>query len=89
MLAACSGDKKETTLVVPWRDYEPGLQAKIDAMATAHDCQGLTIEFNQIGGTNLAVRTKFGHGNEEILQYIDTKEHGINCFPTAATQTTV
>jgi hypothetical protein len=89
MLVACSGDKKEATLVVPWRDYEAGLQARIDAMAAANDCQGLTIEFNQIGGTNLAVRTKFGHGNEEVLQYIDTKERGINCYSSTSTQTTV
>jgi hypothetical protein len=72
---------------VAWRDYEPGLQAKIDAMAVAKDCAGMQLEFNEIGGTNLAVRNKFGHGNEEILQYIDLKERADNCFPAAENPT--
>jgi len=32
------------------------------------------------------VRTKFGHGNEEILDYIDAKQHAAGCFdPTSTT----
>jgi hypothetical protein len=85
VLVACGGSDagSSTTvpLVVKWGDYEPGLQAKIDAMAVAKDCAGMQLEFNEIGGTNLAVRTKFGHGNEEILKYIDDKERAIDCFP--------
>jgi hypothetical protein len=84
ILAACSGsDATSTTVavVVQWRDYETGLQAKIDAMALAKDCDDMQLEFNEIGGTNLAVRTKFGHGNEEILNYIDGKERQDDCFP--------
>jgi len=87
VLIACSGDGPAKSKEVPWRDYEAGLQAKIDGWVTAKDCQDLTLEFNQIGGTNLAVRTKFGHGNEEILDYIDAKQHAAGCFdsPTATT----
>ena len=83
VLAACSSDAKSHEVV--WKDYEPGLQAKIDGWATAKDCQNLTLEFNQIGGTNLAVRTKFGHGNEEILDYIDAKQHAAGCFAPGST----
>ena len=85
VLVACSSDGG-TSKDVAWKDYEPGLQAKIDGWATAKDCNDLTLEFNEIGGTNLAVRTKFGHGNEEILDYIDAKQHAAGCFnPTSTT----
>ena len=85
VLVACSSDSG-TSKDVAWKDYEPGLQAKIDGWATAKDCNDLTLEFNEIGGTNLAVRTKFGHGNEEILDYIDAKQHAAGCFdPTSTT----
>jgi len=79
-LCACSNGQSQDGALVPWRDYPPSLQKKIDAMAAAKDCEGLLLEFNEIGGTNLAVRTKFGHGNTELLQYIDTREHRDHCF---------
>jgi len=87
MVSSCSTDTapRQTTITVPWRDYEPALQSKIDAMAAAKDCQGLLIQFNEIGGTNLAVRNQFGHGNEEILQYIDGKERAAGCFGVVTT----
>ncbi len=84
VLAGCSGSDGAavtTTTVIAWKDYEPGLQTKIDAMAAAQDCDGMQTEFNQIGGTNLAVRNKFGHSNLAILAYIDAKERQANCFP--------
>jgi hypothetical protein len=74
---------------VEWADYEPSLQATIDAMAVAQDCDGMQLKFNEIGGTNLAERNKFGHGNEAVLTYIDAKERAADCFPTAATTTTI
>jgi hypothetical protein len=89
-LAACTGSDGSgttTTTVVAWRDYEPGLQAKIDAMALAKDCDGMQLEFNEIGGTNLAVRNRYGHGNLEVLNYIDAKEREANCFPSTVAST--
>lgn len=68
------------SLGVSWNDYAPGLQAKIDTLATARDCVGLQLIFNQIGATNLVERNHFGHGNEEILKYIDAKENALNCY---------
>lgn len=82
-MAACSSSDAKTPatlLPVRWGDYTPGLQAKIDTMSTAKDCNGMQIEFNQIGATNLAVRNRFGHGNVEVLQYIDDKEREAGCF---------
>jgi hypothetical protein len=87
-LVACSssdGGSTATTLVVKWADYEPGLQAKIDAMAVAKDCSDMQLKFNEIGGTNLAMRNKYGHGNEEVLGYIDAKEREASCFATTVT----
>ena len=88
-LVACSSSdaaKAPVSLPVQWGDYTPGLQAKIDAMSLAKDCNGMQIEFNQIGATNLAVRNRFGHGNVEVLQYIDDKERDASCFgPTGGT----
>jgi hypothetical protein len=87
-LVACTSSDaggSTTSLVVLWSDYEPGLQAKIDAMAVARDCDGMQLQFNEIGGTNLAVRTRFGHGNVELLMYIDGKEREANCFPATGT----
>jgi len=91
-VCACSPNSSKTVTStigpVTWKDYEPGLQARIDAMASAKDCDGLQSEFNAIGSTNLAVRNAHGHGNEEILHYIDVKENGANCFGQIATTTT-
>ncbi len=90
-LAACSssdgGVGTSETVVVPWRDYAPSLQAKIDAMALAKDCDGMQVDFNRIGATNLAMRNRFGHGNVEVLQYIDDKEREANCFPLTVDST--
>ena len=72
---------------MPWSDYAPGLQAKIDAMASAKDCDGMQAEFNQIGGTNLVMRARFGHGNVEVLGYIDDKERVANCFDSTVDST--
>ena len=85
-LAACSSSDGKTivSLGVAWKDYAPGLQAKIDAFAIAKNCDGMQAEFNQIGATNLAERNKFGHGNEEVLKYIDGKEREANCFPSTS-----
>ena len=82
---ACSSDSAggggaSGSGAVAWADYEPGLQAKIDSMAVAKDCVGLQAEFNQIGATNLAMRNRYGHGNFEVLQYIDAKERAASCF---------
>ena len=68
-----------------WKDYAPSLQAKIDAMSNAKDCKGLQLEFNEIGATNLAVSNQFGHGNVEILDYIDNKERAASCFNVVTT----
>ena len=84
VLAACSpndgGGTPSADAVVLWKDYAPSLQAKIDAMADAKDCDGLQLEFNDIGATNLAMRNQFGHGNEAVLKYIDDKERQAGCF---------
>ena len=88
ILAACSssdGGAITVDTAVRWKDYEPSLQAKIDAMATTQDCNGLQLEFNEIGATNLAVRNRFGHGNVEILKYIDDKERAASCFGAVTT----
>jgi hypothetical protein len=89
--AACSSSDAKgspaVNLPVLWSDYTPGLQAKIDAMASAKDCDGMQAEFNQIGGTNLVVRARFGHGNVEVLQYIDDKERQANCFDSTVAST--
>ncbi|HEY0520451.1 MAG TPA: hypothetical protein VGC84_13235 [Ilumatobacteraceae bacterium] len=83
-LGACSSsDRVATTTTlgpVVWGDYAPALQSKIDAMAVAKDCAGLQLQFNQIGGTNLAMRNRYGHGNVEVLTYIDKKEREASCF---------
>ena len=88
-ICACStdGGRANDIVTVQWRDYAPSLQTKIDAMAKAKDCEGLQAEFNDIGATNLAMRTKFGHGNVEILVYIDKREREANCFDDVTTTT--
>jgi hypothetical protein len=65
---------------VPWGDYAPSLQAQIDAMATAKDCDGLQIEFNQADANNVATANRVGHNNVELMKYIDDKQRAANCF---------
>lgn len=74
------GGTTTESAAVLWRDYEPSLQAYIDGLATAKDCNGLQAKYNEIGATNLAERNRTGHGNFQVLKYIDDKEREANCF---------
>lgn len=81
--AACSSDGDaavQREVGVQWADYPPSLQAKIDALALAKDCDALQVEFNQADATNLATQSRIGHNNFELLKYIDDKQRAANCF---------
>jgi hypothetical protein len=83
LFASCSSDSGpavQREVGVQWADYPPTLQAKIDALALAKDCDALQVEFNQADATNLATQTHFGHTNFELLKYIDDKQRAANCF---------
>ncbi len=82
-LASCSSDSGgavQSEVGVQWGDYPPTLQAKIDALALAKDCDALQVEFNQADATNLATQNRVGHNNFELLKYIDDKQRAANCF---------
>ena len=82
-LASCSTDGSAAVsrkVGVQWDDYPPSLQAKIDALATAKDCDALQVEFNQADAANLATQNRVGHNNFELLKYIDDKQRAANCF---------
>lgn len=81
--AACSdggssGPTPDTDL--PWSDYAPGLQARIDTLGTSRDCAGLQDEFDTAAANNDATRNRTGHDNVELIGYIDDTMEMASCY---------
>jgi hypothetical protein len=65
---------------VQWTDYAPGLQARIDALATAKDCTALQDEFDVADVNNDATLARTGHNNAHLMGYIDDKLRAAGCY---------
>lgn len=76
LVAACGGGG------VDWEQYSPGLQGRIDGMASAGDCAGLQSAFNAADANDAANRARTGEGNAELMDYIDDAMRDAGC-PTS------
>lgn len=69
-----------TTSGVQWSDYAPGLQSRIDGLATQKDCTALQTEFDTADANNQATQTRTGHNNAKLMAYIDDKMRTAGCY---------
>jgi len=65
---------------VPWSDYAPGLQSSIDRLATSRDCVALQEQFDVSDANDDATRARTGHGNADLMAYIDAKMRSAGCY---------
>lgn len=65
---------------MPWADYAPSLQARIDALGTSRDCAGLQDEFDTADANNEATFNRTGHDNAELIGYIDDTMENASCY---------
>ena len=65
---------------VPWQDYAPNLQSRIDDLADAKDCTALQSEFDVADANNAATRTRTGHNSADLMTYIDGKMRSAGCY---------
>lgn len=77
---APSGGGSGTTTGVQWGDYAPGLQGRIDGLASSKDCASLQTEFNNADANNNATMRRTGHNNAELMGYIDDKMRAAGCY---------
>jgi hypothetical protein len=63
---------------VQWDDYAPGMQSRIDGLAT--DCDALQQEFDNADANNAATMSRTGHNNAELMKYIDAKLRTAGCY---------
>jgi hypothetical protein len=65
-----------TPPAVPWGDYAPGLQARLNATA---DCSKLQDEFDAADANNAAELARTGHNNAALMTYIDWLQTRLGC----------
>jgi hypothetical protein len=61
---------------VPWSDYDPGLQGRIDAAG----CAQLQVMFDQADANNTATMRRTGHNNADLMTYIDDTMRDKDCY---------
>ena len=79
-LTGCGGAAAPAVASVQWADYAPGLQGRIDGLATAKDCAALQKEFDVADKNSEAVKARTGHGNAELMKYLDATLKGAGCY---------
>lgn len=75
-LTACSGGASSS---VQWADYEPQLQARIDALAVTKSCPELQAQFDAADTNGAATMTRTGHNNAKLMKYINDKMTAAGC----------
>jgi hypothetical protein len=74
-VSACGPDDS-----VVWSDYAPQVRTNIDTAAAAKDCQTLQSLFDSANSNNASTRQRTGHGNAELMAYIDKSMHNAGCY---------
>ena len=65
---------------VLWADYAPTLQAQIDALAAAKNCDDLQEQFDSADANNQVTINRVGHNNSALMAYIDSKMRAAGCY---------
>lgn len=65
---------------VPWQDYDPTLQSRIDQLGAARDCTSLQQQFDNADANSEATRSRTGHSNSDLMAYIDSAMQKAGCY---------
>ncbi len=65
---------------MPWSDYAPGLQARVDSLGTSRNCPELQAEFDTADANNELTRNHTGHSNADLMAYIDNTMRAAGCY---------
>ena len=77
VLAGCSSGGGDS---VPWGDYAPDVQSRIDKLASSKDCAGLQDSFDTADANNEATMKRTGHNNAALMTYIDDAMKSAGCY---------
>lgn len=78
--AAPTASSRSPTSSVPWHDYSPAVKTRIDSAAADKDCAALQSKFNNADAGNAATRSRTGHNNSELMNYIDQSMRSAGCY---------
>lgn len=85
-LTACSGDpvvddpKNSEHDSVTWGDYAPAVKSGIDEAAASKDCDSLQRLFDNADANSAATQNRTGHGNADLMAYIDDAMKRAGCY---------
>lgn len=87
-LVACNGPasnqppatNQPQVLGVPWGDYAPGVQTRIDELKSTKDCTSMQAEFDAADANNAAMMDRVGHSNADLMGYIDAAMRSAGCY---------
>jgi len=70
----------DTRTEVPWGDYDETVKERIDGLEDAKDCAGLQGEFDIADANSTATLNRTGHGNADLMGYIDEALELAGCY---------
>jgi len=80
LLVAGCGSSDVPNSSVAWDDYDSTLKSKIDGYADDSDCAALQEQFDVADQNNGSTRERTGHGNVELMDYINGKLTDAGCY---------
>lgn len=63
-----------------WDDYDPSVKVRIDDLEIGRDCVGLQAEFDTAYENDASTRERTGHGNADLMIYIDEALRAAGCY---------
>ena len=76
LLGSCGGGEDS----VPWDNYAPSVQSRIQSMIAAENCAGLQREFDSADANDDATRRRTGIGNSALMAYLDEAMADAGCY---------
>jgi hypothetical protein len=65
---------------VPWEDYAPDLQGRIDSLQADIDCVGLQEQFDSADANSGITMDRTGHNNADLMAYISEALELAGCY---------
>jgi len=72
--------QENTRAEVPWQDYDASVKTRIDELTEVGDCAALQAEFDVADANDDTTRARTGHGNAELMTYIDEALRLAGCY---------
>jgi len=65
---------------VEWGDYAHSVKVDVDELTDIRDCGGLQAAFDIAYKNDETTRTRVGHGNAKLMEYIDEAMKIADCY---------